>query len=177
MSVTDVCQWQTWCMSVTDVCQSLMYVSHRLDVWQSQTWCTCMSVTDVCQSQTWCMSVTDLMYVSHWCVSHKLDVCQSLKYVGYWCVSVTDLMYVSHRCVSVTDVSVTEIGLECSHYVPFDNFKRKYYETILWASQYALLGTLSNTFSPQRQTSDSRFASAVCYFVLSSQSPAVSLIR
>ena len=125
-------------------------------------------VTDVCQSQTWSMSVTDLMYVSH-----RLDVCQSLT----WCMLVTDLMYVSHWCVSVTDVSVTEIGLECSHYVPFDNFKRKYYETILWASQYALLGTLSNTFSPQRQTSDSRFASAVCYFVLSSQSPAVSLIR
>ena len=34
-------------------------------------------------------------------------------------------------------MSVTKIGLECSHYVPFDN-----YETILWASQYALLSLM-----------------------------------
>ena len=30
----------------------------------------------------------------------------------------------------------SKIGLECSQYVPFDNFQRKYYLTILWDSQY-----------------------------------------
>ena len=29
--------------------------------------------------------------------------------------------------------------LECSQYVPFDNFKRKHYWTILWTSQYAFI--------------------------------------
>ena len=41
--------------------------------------------------------------------------------------------------VSISYCEASEIGLECSQWVSFSNFIRKYYQTILWVSQNAFI--------------------------------------